>query len=364
MSVPLAVALWVAVALAAGSLVRWRARRYYLDPASDPDTAAHLRRLRRAGLLAGWLLTAVATAALGVPAVAVDALSSVLPVAVAAVVGPVAVFLLPVVPVALAVRLATVPYRAAVRGLQVRYRDAAAWELERDGVGALAVLAGTIVIALAPAGLERALTAVAIGFVATALAPFAVVVALRTRWPTADERARLADVLGGVRLRVVDDRTRVGSAFAAGVLPGARYVFVTESLFDVLDDDELRAVVAHEVGHHERHHVLLRFSTLALAASAALGLSALVPDEAALVTVAVGAAPVAVVLAWVVRATERSADDYAAAAVGGAALASALERLAERRYVFDATGLARAFAAHPPLAERIAGLRDGAVRER
>ena len=53
------------------------------------------------------------------------------------------------------------------------------------------------------------------------------------------------------------------------------------------------------------------------------------------VALGVGAVPVAVAFAWVFRRTERAADAYAAAVVGGLALARALERLAQRRYVFE-----------------------------
>lgn len=280
----------------------------------------------------------------------------------AAAVGPLAAYALPAVPLAVAVRLATVPYRRAVRGLQLRYRDVAAWELERDGVGLVVVLGAATLIALAPAGWPRVLTAVGLGFVATAFAPAALVVAFRTRRPTDEERATLDDVLGDCRLRVVDDRTRVGSALAAGIVPGGRYVFLTESLFDALSPAELRAVAAHEVGHHRRGHVLLRFSLVALAAGAGLAVGEFA-SEMALSAILVGAVPFVLGLAWVVRRTEVSADAYAADVVGGPALASALETLAERRYVFESGGRFRAFSHHPPLGERIGDLRGRAATQ-
>jgi Zn-dependent protease with chaperone function len=42
-----------------------------------------------------------------------------------------------------------------------------------------------------------------------------------------------------------------------GVLPRWRYILLTQSLLRVLNGDELRAVVAHEMGHVRRHHMLL-----------------------------------------------------------------------------------------------------------
>lgn len=355
----------VIVVLAVAGAVRWHAQTAYEGPAGDAETAAELRRLRLRGLLVGGVLTAAVTSQSGLARAAqadvtgavADAAGLAVVGTVAGVVAAVAVYALPLVGLALAVRLATVPYRRAVRGFRMRYRDAAAWELERDGVGLLGILLVAGAIAAVPGGWPRVLAAVGLGLVATALTPFAVIVALRTRWPTDAERAAVADVLPpGVRLRIVDDRTRIGGAFAAGIVPGTEYVFCAESLFDVLDEEELRAVVAHEVGHHEREHVLLRYSLVAIAAGAALGIASVAP-EVALAAIVVGTAPAAVVLAWAVRRTEEQADAYAAEAVSGAALASALETLAEHRYVAEASGTSRLLAYHPPVGERITRLR-------
>ncbi|QLH76607.1 M48 family metalloprotease [Halosimplex rubrum] len=361
---PVAVALQVVVAITVGAAVRWRGRSAYEGPADDAETAAALGRLRRRGVLVGAAVTAVCTRLSGLArTVQADATAEVAAAvsptagAVVGVVAAVAAYVLPVVVVALAARLATVPYRRAVRGFRVRYRDAAAWELERDGVGFAGVLLAAGVIALVPAGWPRVVAAVGLGLVATALAPFALVVGLRTRWPTDAERAAVDAALpDGIRLRVVDDRTRLGSAVAAGIVPGAEYVFLTESLFDTLDGDELRAVVAHEVGHHAGGHVLLRYLLVAVAAGAALGAASVAPD-AALVAVLAGTPPFAVALAWVVRRTEEQADAYAAEVVSGAALAGALEVLADRRYIVEGGGPARLLSYHPPLADRIEWLR-------
>ncbi|WP_135365904.1 M48 family metalloprotease [Halosimplex halophilum] len=362
---PVAAVLQVAVAVVVGAAVRWRARSAYEGPADDAETAAALGRLRRRGVAVGTVVTAALTRLSGLArSVQADATAAVAEAAgptagaVAGVAAAVAVYALPVVAVAVAVRLATVPYRRAVRGFRLRYRDAAAWELERDGVGFLGVVLAAAV-ALVPAGWPRVVAAVGLGLVATALTPVALVVALRTRWPTDEERAAVGDALpAGVRLRVVDDRTRLGSAFAAGIVPGAEYVFLTESLFATLDGDELRAVVAHEVGHHEHGHVLLRYALVAVAAGAALGAASVAPD-AALVAILLGAPPFAVALAWVVRRTEEGSDAYAAEAVGGAALADALETLAERRYVAaGGDGWSGLLSHHPPLGDRIDRLRS------
>jgi Zn-dependent protease with chaperone function len=41
-----------------------------------------------------------------------------------------------------------------------------------------------------------------------------------------------------------------------GILPKWRYILVTRSLLGILNDEELKAVVAHEMGHVRRHHML------------------------------------------------------------------------------------------------------------
>jgi len=317
---PVVLLVHVAVAVAVGVTVRWRGRSAYEGAAGDAETAGELGRFRRRGVLVGGAATVVVTRLSGLARTAgADAAAAVADAvgpavgAVAGVTAAVAVYALPVVVVAVAVRLATVPYRRAVRGFSVRYRDAAAWELERDGVGFAGILVAAGAIALVPAGWPRIAAAVGLGLVATALTPFALVVALRTRWPTDDERAAVGGVLpDGVRLRVVDDRTRLGSAVAAG---------------------------------------------------AALGVASVAPDVA-LVAIIAGAPPFAVLLAWVVRRTEAQADAYAAEAVGGPALAGALETLADRRYIVEGGRPARILSHHPPLGERIDRLRERAPGSR
>jgi|GEM_PF-955456 len=371
-----AVGAYLLIAAATGVAVRLRAHVYHKDLAGDDETAFHLRRLRGRGVLVGAALTVAVTAGFRVGTAAGDAFAEAVDAetgvaglddgtavdTVAGVVGASAAYLVPIALVVLVVRLATVPYQRAARDLRLRYRDAAAWELKRSGVGVVGLLAAVGVIAAVPSGWPRALVAVGLGFLVTVLAPVALVVALRTRWPTDAEHALVADLLPhGVALRVVDDRTRVGSAFTAGVIPGLKRVFVTESLFDVLDDEQLRAVVAHEVGHHEHNHVLLRFSLVAAAASVALTVASYAPVATVYGLVA-GGVPLAVGLAWAVRHTERAADAYAAAVVGGPALAGALEVLADRRYITAASGPFGLLEYHPPLAERIERLRASSKR--
>jgi len=60
---------------------------------------------------------------------------------------------------------------------------------------------------------------------------------------------RLAQVAGAPTPRVAVSRSAVPNAFAVGVRPSQATVVVTEGLLDALDDDELDAVLAHEIAH-------------------------------------------------------------------------------------------------------------------
>lgn len=47
------------------------------------------------------------------------------------------------------------------------------------------------------------------------------------------------------------------TAAVMGVLPRIRYILITQGLIDLLSTDELKAVVAHEMGHVRRYHAFL-----------------------------------------------------------------------------------------------------------
>ncbi len=177
------------------------------------------------------------------------------------------------------------------------------------------------------------------------------------RPPTHEEAAAIPACAHGLRVRVVETgRHPVANAVAAGVLPGARYVFVTDALFRTLDADATAAVVAHEVGHHRRGHVPARFLATGVALAplflAATGvLDALVPAVAASVALLLAVGPL-------VRWTEFDADAYAAARVGSPAMERALATLADRGLVpVDRSRLARLFSFHPAIGRRVDRLR-------
>jgi Zn-dependent protease with chaperone function len=55
---------------------------------------------------------------------------------------------------------------------------------------------------------------------------------------------------------------RMLTAGIMGLVPRYRYILITESLMDVLSIEELKAVVAHEMGHAKYRHLLFLPSLL------------------------------------------------------------------------------------------------------
>ena len=158
-------------------------------------------------------------------------------------------------------------------------------------------------------------------------------------------------------VRVVTRPEGVPTAFAVGVVPGHRYVCVTERLVEVLTPAELAGVVVHELGHLRRYHVLPR-----------LGLPTLFVDVwAAAVSADVAGAflgglalvvPLTLASFATSRWTEYDADAYVVRQGSGPALADALDRLGRDGHLRrDEPGLRRLLSRHPTLDERLGRLR-------
>ncbi|MFC5286011.1 M48 family metalloprotease [Actinokineospora guangxiensis] len=179
--------------------------------------------------------------------------------------------------------------------------------------------------------------------------------------------------------------TAAPNAFAVGRGPRRGAVCVTTGLLELLDERELRAVLAHELSHIHRRDTLAACAAGALAGAIALvaGTAAVVGDDeestAPLLVAVFGPVAALIVRLAVSRGREYRADADAVALTGDPdGLVSALRKLEDgtraaplatrpaqltQAHLMIANpfraecALARRFATHPPLESRISRLR-------
>jgi heat shock protein HtpX len=190
------------------------------------------------------------------------------------------------------------------------------------------------------------------------------------------------------------------NAFATGRDPEHAVVAATTGLLDLMNDQELEGVMAHEMGHVKNYDI--RVSLVVFGLVIAIGLIADIifrmifwggrsrnsnlGGPAFLIVIAIGlvAAILAPIVAAVVQAAVSRQREYLADATSSLttrnpeALASALEKLGANARPVARTNtsmshlwiadpnrpgfLARMFSTHPPIFERVARLRDNATR--
>jgi heat shock protein HtpX len=176
------------------------------------------------------------------------------------------------------------------------------------------------------------------------------------------------------------------NAFATGRNPNHSAVAVTAGIRKLLSEDELRGVLAHELGHVKNHDILLT-SVVASIASAITWIGYMVlwiggDDDSPLGIIGplllwlLAPIAAAVIQLAISRQREYAADATGAAICGNPeSLASALLRLesgaqaipmqvnqaSEPLYIvkpFHGGGLASLFSTHPPIEERVRRLRQ------
>jgi STE24 endopeptidase len=103
--------------------------------------------------------------------------------------------------------------------------------------------------------------------------------------PAGPIRDRLEALAGRLKLRgsailLWDTRGGVANAMAVGVLPGLRFVTLSDRLLSDLEPAEVEAVFGHEVGHFKHRHVLFYVAFLAGSLMALVGAWAILEREA------------------------------------------------------------------------------------
>jgi Zn-dependent protease with chaperone function len=208
---------------------------------------------------------------------------------------------------------------------------------------------------------------IAIWVLTSVLTPL-ILVRTMTKSLPAPVRERLGHLADQVGVRVRDFRLlkgrsrKVANAAQFGMLPGLRYIIITDYLADHLDDKQLDAVIAHELGHARRHHLLIKLGSvfliwgllevLVIGIGHATGHGPL----AAVVAPVVLVIPIGMILIQGIVGVrlEEAADDTAAEYVGPAELAQALHKLAELNDTKKDTGRAWSLITqHPGIQARI-----------
>lgn len=196
------------------------------------------------------------------------------------------------------------------------------------------------------------------------------------------------------KLYVVE--TPIPNAFATGRSPSHAAVAVTTGIMDIIDTNELKAVLAHELGHVKNRDMLV--STIAACVAGAISFIAQMAmfggslfgggsdDEgrgnifASLAMLLLAPLAATLIQMAVSRSREYLADEHSAEVLGeGSHLASALTKLENFKAsvpplqaspvqdvtnhlmftnMFSAAGLASLFSTHPSTADRIARLKS------
>jgi heat shock protein HtpX len=201
------------------------------------------------------------------------------------------------------------------------------------------------------------------------------------------ENLAITEGLPMPKVYIMDDPAM--NAFATGRDPRHSAVAVTTGLLDVLDDDELKGVMAHELGHVKNYDI--RVSMLAFALTAVIAVIADTimhmvwfrndrENNQLFFFLGIAAAILAPIIATLIQLSISRRREYLADATGALTtrypegLASALEKIGGQggvmrkqntstAHLFFANplkgkGIANLFSTHPPIQERIKRLRS------
>lgn len=163
--------------------------------------------------------------------------------------------------------------------------------------------------------------------------------------------ATMAEHVPALPLKLELRRMGVPNAFA---LPNGTVVITDELVALAESDDELKAVIAHEIGHVEHRHALrmaLESSSMALLVSAYIG-------DATQISALLTALPTVYMQAGYSRSHETEADLYAtelmkSASVDRVHFAAILKKLQDAAGP-ETAGVVQYLSSHPPTSERVA----------
>jgi heat shock protein HtpX len=206
-------------------------------------------------------------------------------------------------------------------------------------------------------------------------------------WRTV-ENLSITDGLPMPRVFIIEDRAP--NAFATGRDPKHAAVCATTGLLDIMDDNELEGVLAHELGHVKNYDIRVAMLAFALTAVVAVIADVILrmawfksddrQNNQVFFIIGIVAAILAPIIATLIQLAVSRRREYLADATGALTtrypegLASALEKIqktgsvmrkqntATAHFFFAnplrAHGITNLFSTHPPIEDRIARLRN------
>lgn len=204
-------------------------------------------------------------------------------------------------------------------------------------------------------------------------------------WRTVENLA-ITDGLPMPRVFIINDPAP--NAFATGRNPSSSAVCVTSGLLDIMNDDELQGVLAHELGHIKNYDIRVAMMSFALAAVVSLIADVIIrmtwfrdnerENNQAIMILAIVAAIIAPIVATLIQLAVSRKREYLADATGALTtrypegLESALAKIRDHGSAMRRQNTATAhfffanplkghnitnlFSTHPPIDERIARL--------